>query len=118
MVLLLHENLANLFHHRVSPGDSHCGMRSLIANGLVFIIEIKPEHVFRIFLCPYRFGGDHQHFAQIVDLPREDQGVVELLFGVYFELRGDVHVFGAFEHRGIDHLGDNRLIFARKVFVQ
>jgi hypothetical protein len=59
-----------------------------------------------------------RHFAEIVDLPREDQGMIELLFGVYFELGGDVHVLGAGEHLGIDHVGDDGLIFAGKVFVQ
>src|SRR6266403_231901 len=37
------------------------------------------------------------HFAEIVDLPRDDQGMVELLLGVDFELRGDVHVLCAAE---------------------
>ncbi len=44
--------------------------------------------------------------------------MIELLFGVYFELGGDVHVLGAGEHLGIDHVGDDGLIFAGKVFVQ
>ena len=36
--------------------------------------------------------------AKIVDLPRDDQGMIQLLFGVDFPLRGDVHVLGAAEH--------------------
>ena len=44
--------------------------------------------------------------------------MIELLLGVDFELGGDVHVFGATEHLGVDHVGDDRLIFAGKVFVQ
>ncbi len=44
--------------------------------------------------------------------------MIELLVGVYFELGGDVHVLGAGEHLGIDHVGDDGLIFAGKVFVQ
>jgi hypothetical protein len=34
----------------------------------------------------YRLGSNHRHFAKIVDLPREDQGMIELPLGVDFEL--------------------------------
>jgi hypothetical protein len=51
-------------------------------------------------------------------LPREGQGMIELLLGVDFELSGDVHVFSALEHLRIDDVGDDRLIFAGQVFVQ
>ena len=44
--------------------------------------------------------------------------MIEFLFGVDFELGGDVHVLGAAEHLGIDDVGDDGLIFAGKVFVQ
>ena len=119
MILLLHEDLANLFRHRVfSKLFTLPDAIAVIANGLVFIIEIIPEHVFRIFRCAYRLGSYHRHFAEIVDLPREDQGMIELLLGVEFELGGDIHVLGAAEHLGIDYVGDDGLIFAGKVFVQ
>src|SRR6266478_7076155 len=58
------------------------------------------------------------HFAEIVDLPRENERIIKLLLGVGFELRGDVHVLGAAEHLGIDHISYDRLIFAGKIFVQ
>ena len=54
----------------------------------------------------------------IVDLPREDQGMIELLLGVDFELGSDIHVLGAAEHLGGDYVGDDGLIFAGKVFVE
>ena len=44
--------------------------------------------------------------------------MIELLLGVDFELSGDIHVFGALEHLGIDYVGDDGLIFAGQVFVQ
>jgi hypothetical protein len=52
MVLLLHENLANLFGHRVfSERFTLPDAISVFANCFVFIVEIKPEHVLRIFLA-------------------------------------------------------------------
>ena len=44
--------------------------------------------------------------------------MIELLLGLDLKLRGDVHVFGALEHLGIDDVRDDRLIFAGQVFVQ
>jgi hypothetical protein len=35
------------------------------------------EDVFRIFRCAYRLGSYHWHLAEIVDQPREDQGMIE-----------------------------------------
>ena len=64
-------------------------------------------------------ASDHpRHFAEVIDLPREGEGMIELLFGMVFELRGDVHVFCALEHLGINNVRDDGLIFAGQVFVQ
>ena len=38
--------------------------------------------------------------------------------GVLLELRGDVHIFCALKHLRINDIGNDRLIFAGKVFVQ
>src|SRR5450830_533094 len=119
MILLLHEDMANLFRHReFSKRFTLPDAIAVIANGFVFIFEIIPEHVFWVFRCAYWLGCYHWHFAKIVDLPREDQSMIKLLLGVDFELGGDVHVLGAAEHLGIDYVGDDGLIFAGKVFVQ
>jgi hypothetical protein len=32
-----------------------------------------------IFRFAYRLGSYYWHFAEIIDLPREDQGMIELL---------------------------------------
>src|ERR1700687_1610214 len=119
MILLLHKDLANLFRHCVfSKRFTLQDAIAVIANGLVFIIEIIPAHVFRIFRCAYGMGCYYWHLAEIVDLPRENQGMIELLLGVDFELGGNIHVLGAGEHLGIDYVGDDGLIFSGKVFVQ
>jgi len=71
MILLLHEDLTNLFRHRVFPKFFTLpDAIAVIANGLVFIIEIIPEHVFRIFRRANRLGSYRRHFAEIIDLPR------------------------------------------------
>src|SRR5713101_8952700 len=119
MVLLLYKDLANLFRHseftkRFALPDAI----AVITNGVVFIFEIEPQYLFRIFRRAYLLGSNPWHFAEIVDLPRDDQGMIELLLGVEFELRGDAHVLGAAEHLRIDYVGDDGLIFAGKVFVQ
>src|ERR1700730_9062695 len=78
MILLLHEDLANLFRHRVfSKRFTLPDAIAVIADGLVLVIEIIPKHVFRIFRRAYQLGSDHRHFAEIVDLPRENQGMIE-----------------------------------------
>src|SRR6202023_54591 len=78
MILFVHEDLANLFRHRVfSKRFTLPDAIAVIADGLVLVIEIIPKHVFRIFRRAYRLGSDHRHFAEIVDLPRENQGMIE-----------------------------------------
>jgi hypothetical protein len=44
--------------------------------------------------------------------------VLQLLRGVLLELVGNTHIFGALQNLGIDDIGDDGLIFARKIFVQ
>src|ERR1019366_2963850 len=44
--------------------------------------------------------------------------MIEFLLGVDFQLRGDVHVLRASEHLRIDHVANDRLIFAGEVFVE
>jgi hypothetical protein len=101
----------------IGPSDARSSCAA-IANGFVLIVEIVPEHVFWILRRAYWLGGYRRHFAEIVDLPRENQGVIELWLGVDFELSGDVHVLCGREHLGIDYVGDDGLVFAGKVFVQ
>ena len=44
--------------------------------------------------------------------------MIELLFGMNLQLGSDFHVFGTAEHLGINHVGNDGLVFAREVFVQ
>src|SRR6188472_4570264 len=116
MVLLLHQDLANLFSHRIlSKRFTLRDSIAVIANGFVFILQIEAKHVSRAFRCADRLWTNDRHFAEIIDLPRKSQRMIELLLRMYFKLRGDVHVFGALEHLGIDDVSDDGLIFASKV---
>ena len=103
MVLLLHEDLANLLSHRIFPKRfTLWNAIAVITNGFIFIVEIIAEHVSRVFRSADRLRTNHRHFAEVIDLPREDQGMIELLLGVNFELSGDVHIFRAREFRRFD----------------
>src|SRR5204863_5843779 len=99
MVLLLYQDLPDLLRHReFSKSFALSDAIAVVANGVVFILQIKAEHLLRIFRGTYWLGSNRWHLPQIIDLPRDGEGVVELLLGVDLELAGDVHVFGTFEH--------------------
>src|ERR1700747_1046099 len=105
VVLLLHQNLTNLFRHCIfSERFALRDALAIIANGFVFIIEIVSEHVSRFLGCAHRLGRDRWHLPQIVNLTRENQGMIEFLLGVDLKLRGDIHVFCAFEYLRIDYV--------------
>src|SRR5579863_9877245 len=101
MVLLLHQDSANLFRHGVfSQRFTLPDAIAVIANGFVLVFEVEPQHVFRIFRSTHGFGSDRWHFPEIIDLPRDCQSMIKLLLGMDFELVGDVHIFRTAEHLG------------------
>src|ERR1044071_1739234 len=119
MILFLHQDLTNLFSHRIfSKRFTLRNAIAVIPNGFIFVIEIEAEHVFCAFRCADRLWIYYRHFAEIIDLPREYRGMIQLMLGVNFELSGDVHVFGALEHLGIDGVWDDSLILTSQAFVQ
>src|SRR5260370_42007386 len=98
MVRVVYKDLAILFRHSEFTKRFPLPVAiAVMSNGVVFIFETEPQYLFRIFRRAYLLGSIPWHFAEIVDLPRDDQGMVELLLGVDFELRGDVHVLCAAE---------------------
>ena len=52
---------------------------AVIAKRFVLLLEIEAEHLVRIFRGACRLGINSWHFSKIIDLPRDDQGMVELL---------------------------------------
>jgi hypothetical protein len=54
-------------------------------------------------------------------LPRREQqrqGMRELFGGMHLKLFRDRHVLSTLEHLRVDHVGDDRLVLSREVFVQ
>src|SRR5437867_13182707 len=99
MILLLHQDLANLLSHRIfSKRFTLWNAIAVITYGFIFVVEMVAEHVSRAFRCADRLRTSHRNFAEIIDLPREDEGMIELLLGVDFELSGVVPVFGVLQH--------------------
>jgi hypothetical protein len=72
MVLLLHQDLANLFGHRIfAQRLALADAIAIITNGFIFIIEIESQHLLCIFRCAHRLGSHRRHFAQVIDLTRQ-----------------------------------------------
>ena len=72
MVLFLHKDAANLLRHGVlSERFALPDAVAVIPDGVVFTLQIVPQHVFRIVRCADRLGGNRRHLAEIVDLPRD-----------------------------------------------
>src|SRR5262245_5638459 len=113
MVLLLDEDLSNLLRHRVfAERFALADAIAIVANRLVFIVEVEPEHRIRILRCAYRLRRDGRHLAEIVDLPRDDQRVIQFLLRMEFELRSDIGIRCARKYLRIHDVRDDRLVFA------
>src|SRR4029450_10555453 len=108
MILLLYQDLTNLLRYRVlAKALTLPDAIAVITNGFVLVVEIVPEHFLRILRRAPGPWRDDRHLAEIVDLSRQDQRMIELLLGVDLELSSDVHILGTTEHLGIDHVGDD-----------
>jgi hypothetical protein len=60
MVLLLDQGLTNLLCHReFSKTFALSDSIAVVANGVVFVLQIKAEHLFRIFRGAYRLGANY-----------------------------------------------------------
>ena len=83
MILLVHENLADLFGHRVlSQLFALANAVAIIADRIILVLQIETEQLTRIFRSLHGlriYGG---HCAQIIDLPGNDQRVLQLLLRV------------------------------------
>ena len=42
------------------------------------MVEIVAEHVSRLFRCADRLWSNYRHFAEVIDLPRQNQGMIDL----------------------------------------
>src|SRR5262249_51828543 len=89
-----------------------------VADCFVFTFEIAPKQASRIFQRAYPLGGDCWLFAEVVDLPREDQARVKLRFVVDCESTIDAHISDTAKHEGSAHAGDDGFILAETVVIQ
>ena len=119
MVLLLEEDLADLLGRgELAEFVALLDAAAVLADGLVFVVEVEAEHVFGLLGGLDGLGRDGGHAAEVVDLVGEDDGVGELFGGVDGELGGDVHVGRAFEDLRVVDVGDDGLELAGEVFVE
>ena len=113
VILFIHQNLPDLLGHgKPTQSFTLSNPVPVVANGLIFVFQIEAQHLVGIVGGLHRFGLYRGHFAQIVDLARDDQCVVQFLFGMNGQLIGYVHIFGALQDLGINHVGDDGLIFS------
>ena len=91
---------------------------AVVADGLLFVLQVEAEHVGGLFAGLDGLGGDGRVSAEEIDPVTELEGVVEFLLGVDFELAGNVHVGCAFEALGVVDVGDDGLEFTLKIFVE
>ena len=93
MILLLHENRADLFREGIFPERLTLpDPVAVVANRFVLVLQVESRHLLRVLRSVYRLWHHRRHFADVVDLPRQDQSMIELLPGVDLELRGNVRV--------------------------
>src|SRR5689334_9884847 len=96
VVLLLHQDLADLFGHRIlTKALALPDAVAVLADRLVFVFEVESQHLSCILRGAYRLGSNRRHFAEIIDLPGNRQRMIEFLFGVNFKLTGNIHVLRA-----------------------
>ena len=119
MVLFLDENLAYLFSHRIlTQGFALPDTATVPGNRLILIVEVESKHFFRIFRGGDRPGARRRHPPEVINLPRNDQGMRQFLSRVLFKFGGNSHVLGAFKHLRIDHVRNNGLILTSEIFIQ
>ena len=90
----------------------------ILLDGFRLIVQVETKHVLRLCRRLDEFGRDVAHASEVIDLPGNDDLVLQLFPGVLFQFLGDGHVLSAFDHLRIDDIGDDGLILARQVFIE
>jgi hypothetical protein len=118
MLLFLHQDLANMFRHRVfSQGLALGNPVAVISDCFGPILKIELEHIPGLFGRPDLLRLDCLHAAEIIDLFGNNERVAELFLRVLFKLTGNV-LFGALQHLRVNNIRNDRLVFTPQVFVQ
>ncbi len=90
----------------------------VIADGLILVVQVEAEHLFRLLRGLDRLGNHHRHAAHVVDLVGKNDGVLQFFVGMHLQLRRDVHVGSALQHLGIVHISNNGLVFPGQIFIE
>ncbi len=119
MLLFLAQDLADVLSDRVLlQRFALLQALAVVPDGVVLVLEVGPQHHLGLVAEHDRLRAPGRHPAEVVDVARNGDRVLQLLARVHFQLRGDVHVGGALERLRIDDVGDDRLVFPGKVLVQ
>src|SRR5680860_588785 len=93
VVLLLHENLPDLLRHgELVESLALANPLTVVADGFRLILEVEFQHIAGFFRNFDRSWRDARHLAEIVDLPRDGERMLEFLMRVLLELGGDAHI--------------------------
>ena len=93
--------------------ETHSGLCMENANGLLFVFQVEPKHLFGLvgnFDFFWDAGGPP---AKIIDLSSKEDCVIEFFRSMAFEFGGDIIKSGAFDCLTIDRVGDNGLLLER-----
>jgi len=119
VILLLHQDGSNLFRHGVFlESFTLLYARPVVLDGLIFIIEVEAQHIFRFFRGLHGFGDDARHAAKIVNLVRKDKSVLQFFRGVLLQLARNAHIRSPLEHLRVNDVSDDRLILSLQISVQ
>src|SRR5271157_3343124 len=70
MVLLIDEDLPNLFGHReFAQMLTLADTLAIVADGFAFVFQVEAEHFFWVLRGLYWLGRHHRHFAEVTPQP-------------------------------------------------
>src|SRR5258706_10268188 len=99
MLLLLAEDLANVFRDRIlAERLAFAHTLAIRADRVTLVLQIGAQHLLGLFRLLDGFRRRSRHAAEIVDVLRDDECVAKLLARMLLELCRNAHVLRAFEH--------------------
>src|SRR5256885_1348620 len=88
------------------------------ADRVVLVLQIGAQHLLGLLRELHRERRRRRHAAQVVDVLRHDERMLQFLARVLLELLRDAHVLRALQHLRVHDVGDDCLVFPGKVLVQ
>ena len=119
MFLFLDDDFAQGFGEgEFAHGFGLADALAIVGDGFAFVIQIEAEHVLGFVGHFDWLGRGDGRAAEVIDLLGDFEGVIEFFGSVGFEFASDVGEGGAFDHFAVNDVGDDGLVFARKVLVE